>query len=379
MVVSIKDAAKLVLISAITCCASLVCTMFLNFYLDILSVRDMISSAQAMIFYNAQVATIKVVCLVCGGCLAALTVVMLFFYIKHYTDTHKNTLGILKALGFSDIKTAKNFWVFGISVFIGTAVGFCGAFLLMPNFYMLQNKDNILPAISIHFHLPLLFEVVILPSLIFSLLSVLYALVKLREPAVSLLRGAPETVKIKADKGAKELDFKQELGRNTLRRRKILVFFITFASFCFSSMTQMSASMRELSSAMMGIMIFIIGLILACSILFLSITTVINGNIKAVFLMRAFGYSAAECRSALLDRYRPLSYAGFALGTAYQYVLLRLMVDIVFKDVAGMPVYKFNIPIMLASLAGFIAVYEAMMYGCLKRLDKVSIKEIMLG
>ena len=42
MVVSIKDAVKLIGISIITCCAVLVCTMFLNFYFDIVQIEDKI-------------------------------------------------------------------------------------------------------------------------------------------------------------------------------------------------------------------------------------------------------------------------------------------------------------------------------------------------
>ncbi|MFQ6968828.1 MAG: FtsX-like permease family protein [Subdoligranulum sp.] len=52
---------------------------------------------------------------------------MLLFYIKHYIDTHKKELGILKALGYSNIKIAKSFWVFGISIFIGTVTGYAGS------------------------------------------------------------------------------------------------------------------------------------------------------------------------------------------------------------------------------------------------------------
>ena len=59
-----------------------------------------------MFFYNAQVSTAKVVCLVSGGCLLLTAIVMLLFYIKHYIDTHKKELGILKALGYSNIKIA---------------------------------------------------------------------------------------------------------------------------------------------------------------------------------------------------------------------------------------------------------------------------------
>lgn len=167
MVIGVKDAAKLIGISIISFCAVLVCTMFLNFNIDIVSIKENIVSKQAMIFYDAQVSTAKVVSMVSGGCLLITSLIMLIFYIKHYIDTHKKELGILKALGYSNLKIAKNFWVFGINVFIGTAIGFCGAFLLMPYFYKLQNEDNILPSISVNFHPILLLCLVVMPTVAF--------------------------------------------------------------------------------------------------------------------------------------------------------------------------------------------------------------------
>jgi ABC-type antimicrobial peptide transport system permease subunit len=92
--------------------------------MDIAGIRGEIVSEQVLIFYEAQVSTAKVVSLVSGGCLLITSVIMLIFYIKHYIDTHKKELGILKALGYSNFQIAKNFWVFGISVFIGTVIGF---------------------------------------------------------------------------------------------------------------------------------------------------------------------------------------------------------------------------------------------------------------
>ena len=131
MVVSIKDAVKLIGISIITCCAVLVCTMFLNFYFDIVQIEDKIVSEQTQIFYHAQISTAQVICFVSGGCLFITSVIMLLFYIKHYIDIHKKELGILKALGYSKFKIAKNFWIFGVSVFIGSVIGFSLAFLFM--------------------------------------------------------------------------------------------------------------------------------------------------------------------------------------------------------------------------------------------------------
>ncbi len=381
MLIGIKDTTKLMGVSIISCCAVLVCTMFLNFYFDVQLIEDEITSELSMIFYNAQVSTAKVVCLVCGGCLLITSVVMLMFYIKHYIDTHKQELGILKALGYSNLTVAKNFWVFGMSAFIGTMIGFGGAFLMMPWFYALQNEDKLLPEIAIHFHPTIFLYFVILPTVGFSLLAIGYAWRKLKKPVLSLLKNDFQTsAKTKKQKGdqTSECSFVDDLKRNTLRSKKVLVFFIIFASFCFSAMTQMSFSMKDLSSEMMGAMMLMIGLALAFTTLFLAITTVINGNTKTIAMMRVFGYSQKECCTAILGGYRPMSYIGFALGTVYQYVLLRLMVDIVFKDVEGVPAYEFDFPVMLVSLVVFILVYEILMFVYSEKIKKISIKEIML-
>ncbi len=381
MLIGIKNASKLVGISVISCCAVLVCTMFLNFYFDIQLIESEITSELSMSFYNAQLSTAKVVCLVSGGCLLITSVVMLMFYIKHYIDTHKQELGILKALGYSNLTVAKNFWVFGISAFIGTVIGFGGAFLMMPWFYALQNEDKMLPEIAIHFHPTIFLYFVILPTVGFSLLAVGYAWRQLKKPVLLLLKNGFQTsskAKKQKENKSSECSFVDDLKRNTLRSKKTLAFFIIFASFCFSAMTQMSFSMKDLSSEMMGAMMLIIGLALASTTLFLAITTVINGNTKTIAMMRVFGYSQKDCCKSILGGYRLMSYIGFAIGTVYQYVLLRIMVDIVFKDIEGIPVYKFDFPVMLISLVVFIMIYEILMFVYSEKIKRISIKEIMI-
>ncbi len=391
MVVGIKDAAKLTGISVIMGCAALICTMFLNYYFDMILIEDQLASEQEIIMYHAQEATVRVICLVAGGCLLATSVVMLFFYIKHYIDTHKKELGILKAIGYGSWKIAVHFWVFGVSVFLGAAAGFGGAFLLMPWFYALQNKDHFLPEVLLHFHPEVFALLVILPTAAFSALAICYAGIKLKQPVMLLLKEnfrtregknrkaagmAGKRIKEKTQKA--EGTFVENLKRSTLRSKKTLVFFIVFASFCFSSMTQMSFSMKDLSSEMMGAMMLLIGLTLACVTLLLAITTVIRGNTRTIAMMQVFGYSQKECSQALLGGYRPVSYIGFALGTIYQYCLLKVMVDVVFRDVEGVPVYEFDVPVMLVSLVTFAIFYEAVMYYYTEKIRGISMKEIML-
>lgn len=95
-------------------------------------------------------------------------------------------------------------------------------------------------------------------------------------------------------------------------------------------------------------------------------------------MMRVFGYSQKEWCKAILGGYRPMSYIGFVIGTGYQYALLRIMVDIVFKDVEGVPVYKFDFPLMLISLVVFILIYEILMFAYSEKIKRISIKEIMI-
>lgn len=381
MVIGIKDALKFIGISVISCCAVLVCTMFFNFYLDIAAIENEIVSEEIMLFYNAQVSTSKVVCFVSGGCLLVTSVIMLVFYIRYYIDAHKKELGILKALGYSDWKIAGHFYVFAVSVLIGTSAGFALSFAIMPFFYRLQNEDKILPEFTIGFHPSIFIYFVVIPTALFALLSVVYAYIKLKMPVISLLKDNVYTQSNpKKTKNEKNTDrpFIDDLKRNTLKTKKTLVFFSIFSAFCFSAMMQMSYSMIDLSSEMMAAMIMIIGIILSCVTLFLAITTVINGNTKTIAMMRVFGYSQKECCNALLGGYRPLAYIGFAAGTVYQYALLRVMVDVVFKNIENVPLYEFNFKAMLVTLICFAVIYELVMYFYSERIKKISVKEIML-
>ncbi|MCI8502094.1 MAG: ABC transporter permease [Oscillospiraceae bacterium] len=379
MVIGIKSAAKLIGVSIISCCMILVCALFLNYNLDLAGIVGEITLEQTAV-YDAMVSNSWVVILVSGGCMLATSVVMLLFYIKHYIDSHKKELGILKAMGYSNLKIASKFWVFGVSVLIGTSAGFGGAAALMPAFYRMQNQDHLLPEVLLHFH-PSLILLLVVPAGLFALLSILYACFRLKMPVLWLLKDSWQSkVKIRKhkDKEEPEQPFLKGLKKQTLASRKILVFFILFASFCFSAMTQMSWSMNDLASPMMGVMIALIGLTLAFTTLFMAITTAVRGNTKTIALMQAFGYSKKECCKAILGGYRPLGYIGFAVGTAYQYGLLKLMVSVVFKDVEGVPEYGFDLPVMLVSLGCFIVAYELVIRCYSERMKRISIKEIML-
>lgn len=378
MVIGIKDLTKLFAITIVTCCAVFVCTLFLNYNMDIAGIKDEITTPQGMILYDAQVASGKVVIGVAGGCLVATTIILLIFYVKYYIDSHGKELGILKALGYSNFNIAKHFWVFGISVLAGSALGFAGASCYMPTFYQVQNAEGLFPQMSPQFHLGLCLSLLILPTVFFALLSVMYAFFKLKTSVLALLKEI-QTIKVKVSKReTKDLPFLTDLKRSTLSSRKILVFFVGFSAFCFSAMTQMSMSMDDLASESFSWMMISIGLILAFMTLLMSLTSVIKANTKTIAMMKVFGYTEKECSASILGGYRPVSYIGFVVGTLYQYILLRIMVDIVFADYENMPVYSFDFKAMAITLVLFIIVYEAIIYCYSRRIGKQSVKAIML-
>lgn len=377
MIISFKDIFKMVGILIVSFCAVFVCTLFLNYYIDLTDIEALITADIAKVFYEAQCNTAKMVSILSGGCLLLTTVVLLCFYIGHYVDTHKKQLGILKALGYSRMAIAKGFAVFGLSVFAGTAAGYFGAHLLMPKFYEVQNAEGYFPAMDVTFHPVLLMELVGLPTVFFALLAVVYSYRRLRVSALSFMR---ETMTRKIVKAKKETDmpFLAELRKGSVRQRKSLVFFITFAVFCFASMMQMSFSMDELASVMMSVMIMAIGMVLACVTLMIATTSVVKANGKTITMMKVFGYDAKDCVGAVLGGYRPWAYLGFALGTVYQYVLLKVAVEVIFAGMEGMPDYQFDVPAMILTLVVFVLLYEGIMLAYTKKMEKFSVKEIML-
>lgn len=378
MVIGLKDTCKLFGISIVACCAVFVCVLFLNYNIDIITIKDEITSPQGIVLYDAQVACGKVVAAVSGGCLTGTSVILLLFYVKNYIDTHGKELGILKALGYSRMQVAKHFWIFGGSVFAGCVLGYLGAFLYLPTFYAVQNKDNLLPEISPQFHLWLMVCLIVIPTLAFTGLSIFYAFLKLKKQPLHLLKEFYKLKRSPQQKDTRDIPFLLDLKRNMLRNRKTLIFFIAFSAFCFSAMTQMAMSMKKLASEDMAWMMITIGLILAFMTLFLSLTSVIQANTKTVAMMKVFGYSQKECSRAILFCYRPISYIGFVIGTVYQYLLLKVVLSVVFTNLEGLPTYSFDGKACIISLAVFLTAYELIMYCYSRRIQKLSIKAIML-
>ncbi len=374
MVVGLKDGIKLIGISIVCGSAAFVCTFMLNYYLDVAPLKDIVLP-EMLALYNAQLAMAKFTVAITGGVLAIIAAALLVFYIKLYIDGHSKQLGILKAMGFSGGRIAGAFWIFGLSVLIGCALGFGGAWAAMPVIYDSLNLEGM--DIAISFHAELIAYIVIIPAVVFGALSCVYAYFTLRKPVNELIKGKSVTGKATVKDGDKDRSFLRQMSVTALSGRKSLVFFVAFSCFCFGAMVQMGLSMEELAANTMGVMILLIGLVLAAVTMFMAVTSCVNYNAKNISVMKAFGYSMKECVMSVLFGYIPFALIGFAVGTLYQFGLLTFMVNVMFADVGQMPDYGFDVQAFFITLAAFVVCYAAVMAFYARKISRISVRLVM--
>ena len=374
--VTVKDTLKLFGISIVICCAAFVCTLFINYRIDLAAIAGTVQGDQAQKLYDTQLSTSTVVCAVAGGCLILTSVVMLLTYIRNFIDSRSKELGIMKALGWSDMGIAKHFGIFGMSVLAGAIIGISAAAAYMPKFYELQNKTDYF-SVPREMHYGAFALLALIPTAVFAALAVLFAYRSLRKPVMKLLREDPGS-KVRNGKNDEALCFTKELRKDTVRSKRSLMFFVWFSAFCFSCNTQMSFSMTNLASETMGYMILVIGLIIAYMMLILALSAVVRGNAKTAAMMRIFGYEDGEISRSILNGYRPVALFGFILGTGYQFGLLKIMVGVVFKDIDTTPEYDFDFKALCIALPVFIVSYELVMLFFGSRIKKLPVKSVML-
>ena len=303
------------------------------------------------------------------------------FYIKQFVDDHKEQLGILKALGYSNGQLAKQFWAFGLSFGVGALLGYFASFLMMGHFYDFRNEKGILPEITIHLHWQLLLALVILPTIFFMLLAIGYARRQLQTPALRLLKKSPSPIKVNRRKRApkKDKSFLKELSSSLIWGRKSILFFVVFGSMCFAAMVQLSFGLRDYTDDIIQTMMIMIGLILSFSILFLSLGIVVSESRETLALMKAFGYTDRECQSHILAPYRFWAYLGFVLGTAYQYGIMEILIGVIKDTVPEKIEHHFDGNVCFWTLIGFVVVYESLFYLSNRKLQKQTIKEVLLA
>ena len=172
--------------------------------------------------------------------------------------------------------------------------------------------------------------------------------------------------------------FIKELESTILYSNKTLIFFIIFAAMSFSSMIQMSLGMRDFVDTIIRMIMTVIGVILSLSILLITLEVIVSNNKKNISILNIMGYSVSECSQIVLSKYRIVVLIGFIIGTVYQYVLIKVLLIKLSKELDSQVVYNFDYLSLLISLVLFILIYELFIRYYYKKIRMIDAKKIIL-
>lgn len=105
-----------------------VCTIFGSYYLDLSSV-ELPDIPQIKGIYEAQLTMVKIICYLAGGCLGVISMIVALFNINRHINENQSAMGVLKALGYSNMRISLVFLKIGVYVLSGAVLGYIGGYL----------------------------------------------------------------------------------------------------------------------------------------------------------------------------------------------------------------------------------------------------------
>lgn len=354
-------------------CAAFLTFLFQEFRLDLLALDITDFNEYQKAYYDAQIIQSNIMLGIAVGILSLFAVVTLVFSIVRFINVNEGNMGILKALGYSRFEIALKFTKYGINTFIGCVLGYLGSLAFKNTFYNEMNKDPLFPNVKMHFHPLFILIVITAPTILFSAISFIVAYIKLNKDPLKMIKG---TINLKSKQIKENDDFSSSLRKSILHSHISLILFVGFAALCFGATVQMSFSMDSLgASPLFFWMMFLIGLLLGCAILYLAFSFAYHCNKEYMTLLKAYGYSNKECINMLYGGYISVTIIGFVIGTIYQYGLMKLMIKVFSQTIEI--IYNYNWLGLLYTLLIFVPIYVFIELLFFYKMKKQLIKDVI--
>lgn len=139
-----------------------------------------------------------------------------------------------------------------------------------------------------------------------------------------------------------------------------------------------SSSQQKGTYFALSFLFITIGLALSIFTISIVMKIIISSNRKYLSMMKAFGYTNAECNRIVLSGFRIIAYIGFIIGTLYALVLTKFLFDLLAKSsTVAIPMTPDSKGIAL-SLVIFAVSYEVIMLLYKKSMNAVSLQEVMM-
>jgi hypothetical protein len=127
----------------------------------------------------------------------------------------------------------------------------------------------------------------------------------------------------------------------------------------------------------LSILFFVLGALVGFITIQIALRSVINANRKYIAMMKAYGYSEKERNRSMLSKYRLIAYLGFLIGSGYAYIIIAIMFSSTAKTSDMIVPVTVDIWAMLIAPLMFILAYEFIIWAYGRKINAISLKEIM--
>lgn len=183
------------------------------------------------------------------GCIAVLLVIIT---ITQQINSEQPHLGVLKALGYTNVEVSAKYLGYFIIIFLAAVIGYLAGHLLTPVFYSLLCSKFHIPFINDHINIINMIIFCIAPSLMITLLAFLTSVMKVKRPALHLIKNMKvkkNGILVKA-RNRKVTDKKYLKGvRKVILFSNLLLFvFILFGGFALGVQIQFAYTTYNMTS-----------------------------------------------------------------------------------------------------------------------------------
>lgn len=377
-----KDFSRLTSLVIVSFTVAFVCSLFLNYLLDLTEFKKTFFDEMILMELNSRETMARFTFMLTFIMLGVTTIFLIISAVNTFIDEHQPVMGMLKAMGYSNLKIAMDFYKFGLAIFMGLLLGYLSSMTIAPVFYdAFAGESHTNPPLT--FQMMTVVYMVLIPTLVMIVISVLHAYRRLRKRPLEMIYHV--SVIKASDKLAtyqeknKDNDYLKSISRVTIRRHRGKTLLVIFAGFCFAAMMQMPITLWNSGFSLIGAMIMVVSAVtLGCGILYITLNIVVNANRKAIAIMKMCGYSDHECNKVFLKPYKCYGYMGFIIGSIYQFLLVKMIMQFYEKsnpDFSFEVVFRFDGLLLIFIL--FFCYYHLLLVLCKRRMKKVSYDQLL--
>lgn len=178
----------------------------------------------------------------------AVSLLLMIAFILIMVSTRKQVdhdivnIGVLKAMGYSSLEIVRKYFMTFFIVLIPAGIGYLVGYLLSAYYYEMMFHSLLLPSHEHGIRPMLLLLFVLLPSICAGLFAAATCFLKIRKPALQLMKGQVKTKIskriVKANVRIKENNFLSGLKRIVVRSSISTLFFVGFGGFALGVQSQ---------------------------------------------------------------------------------------------------------------------------------------------